>query len=46
MISSKKVVIEPIAGGNEAKIWPKTAETIFIYKNTTKHKHNSISEFG
>ena len=26
MISSKKGVIEPTAGVNEAKIWPKIAE--------------------
>ena len=30
MISSKKVVIEPIAGVNEAKIWPKFAKMCYI----------------
>ena len=32
MISSKKVVIEPIAEVNEAKIWPKIAEICYSYK--------------
>ena len=30
MISRKKVVIEPIAGVNETKIWPKIAEICYI----------------
>ena len=43
MISSKKVVIEPIAGVNETKIWPKIAEICFIpiqkYNQTQTQLH-------
>ena len=38
MISSKKVVIEPTAGVNEAKIWPTFAKMCYI----PIQKHNQI----